>query len=440
MVNFLRVKNLTFANMTPLVKNPMISKGYVDIAYSGKNRNRTYISDVVMDSKLKPSIPGVPIVGEYFEEIGDFGDHGGKIIIDSNGIKYVATTTPYGFVPPNTTFRYVDKVDKDGVTRKYLRADCFLWTGQYPECQRVIDSGNPQSMELERDSGSWRRMDGEDYYDIEDAIVTKLCILGSDVEPCFEGAAFGKEEEDEMIAFSYDKEEYDNFIKQFALQVKEALADNEIENEEGGSEEMSLENTNDAVETQVEETIEFVEEETTSETEEQVEEVTEETVVEETNEEEETVIEETEEETVEESTEETTEDISEAYARLAEDCAALTASLEKANDTIAELTHSLEELQTYKAQIESQKKEALFQKFKNKNVIEDSALDSVVAKMDELTYEQLNSELCQLYTYAKMEIEDEVVEEVPSSRVFNLETSELGEMTWEQAVKNRKCN
>ena len=60
--------------------------------------------------------------------------------------------------------------------------------------------------------------------------------------------------------------------------------------------------------------------------------------------------------------------------------------------------------------------------------------------MDELTYEQLNSELCQLYTYAKMEIEDEVVEEVPSSRVFNLENNELGEMTWEQAVKNRKCN
>ena len=35
---------------------------------------------------------------------------------------------------------------------------------------------------------------------------------------------------------------------------------------------------------------------------------------------------------------------------------------------------------------------------------------------------------------------EEVVEEVPNTRVFNLENNDLGEMTWEQAVKNRKCN
>jgi hypothetical protein len=139
--------------MEPLVKNPMISKGVVDIAYAGKNRNRSFIRDDVMHTKLEPSVLGVPIVGEYFEEVKDFGDHGGKVVIDSNGIHYESTTIPYGFVPPNSTLSYIEKIDKDGVARKYLRAECFLWTGQYPECDRVIKTGNPQSMELEKDTG-----------------------------------------------------------------------------------------------------------------------------------------------------------------------------------------------------------------------------------------------------------------------------------------------
>lgn len=112
--------------MKSLVKNPMISYGYVDILYAGKNRNYSYISDEVMKNKLAPSIKGIPIVGEYFNEINDFGDHGGKVIIDSQGIKFEVTTVPYGFVPPDATIEYVEKIDKDNVTRKYLRTECYL--------------------------------------------------------------------------------------------------------------------------------------------------------------------------------------------------------------------------------------------------------------------------------------------------------------------------
>ena len=228
----LKIKNLTFSNMQPLIKNPMISKGYVDICYSGKNRNKSYISEEVMKEKLQPSVLGVPIVGEYFKEKDDFGDHGGKVVIDSNGIRYEATTIPYGFVPPNSNLSYIEKLDKDNVTRKYLRADCFLWTGQYPECDRVIKTGNPQSMELERDTGYWKRIDGEEYYVIEDAVISKLCILGTDVEPCFEGASFGENSDNQTkVSYSLDREQYDDFIKNFALQIKEAL---KYENDEGG--------------------------------------------------------------------------------------------------------------------------------------------------------------------------------------------------------------
>lgn len=398
--------------MTPLVKNPMISHGVVDILYGGKNRNGSHISYEVMDTKLKPSIPGVPIVGEYFEEIEDFGDHGGKIVIDSKGIHFIQTTTPYGFVPPNSKLEYIDKLDKDGVTRTYLRAECYLWTGQYPECQRVIESGNPQSMELERDTGSWKRVEGQDCYDIEDAIVSKLCILGSEVEPCFEGAAFGKGEEEPNIAYSLDKQEYEEFIKTFALQVKEALFEEErekIDNIKGGLTPMSV-NTNKPDSSVNEPTLDF-------------------------NNQNDSIVEPVIDPNTEGEYEKKFNDLTKDFDELSKKFTKTSEELEQAN---AELQKMVE----YKNQVEGEKKEQLFNKFKDKNVIEEAELDTVLGKMESLTYEELNSTLCQLYTYAKMALEDEKNDPTPAPRVFNLNINDndMGEMTWEQAVKNKSVN
>ena len=69
----------------------------------------------------------------------------------------------------------------------------YLWTGQYPEIQKAIDEGLPQSMELDEASldGHWatNAKSGVEFFIINDATFSKLCILGSDVEPCFEGAS-----------------------------------------------------------------------------------------------------------------------------------------------------------------------------------------------------------------------------------------------------------
>jgi hypothetical protein len=381
--------------MTPLVKNPMISHGVVDILYGGRNRNSSHISYEVMDTKLKPSIPGIPIVGEYFEETEDFGDHGGKIVIDNKGIHFIATTIPYGFVPPNTKLEYVDKLDKDGITRTYLRAECYLWTGQYPECQRVIDTGNPQSMELANDTGSWKRIEGHDCYDIEDAIVSKLCILGSEVEPCFEGAAFGKEEPN--ISYSLDKETYEEFIKTFALQVKEALEEekNVIDKTKGGL--MTMSKVNDPNNPTI------IDPKNNSEGE-----------------------------------------YEKKFNDLTKDFDTLSKNFTKVSEELEEANNKLQKLIEYKNQVEGEKKEQLFNKFKDKNVIEEAELDTVLSKMESLTYEELDSTLCQLYTYAKMALEDEKDNPIatPTPRTFNLnnDNSDMGGMTWEQAVKNKSVD
>ena len=76
--------------------------------------------------------------------------------------------------------------------REYLVTEGYLWTKIYKESQRVIDQGNNHSMELYDESvrGYWSGDLNSDnrFFIINEAIIEKLCILGQDVEPCFEGA------------------------------------------------------------------------------------------------------------------------------------------------------------------------------------------------------------------------------------------------------------
>ena len=81
----------------------------------------------------------------------------------------------------------------DGETeREYLMTEGYLWTGQYPECQRIMDKGNNHSMELDEETlnGTWTKSDKNvpEFFIINEAILSKLCILGENYEPCFEGS------------------------------------------------------------------------------------------------------------------------------------------------------------------------------------------------------------------------------------------------------------
>ena len=69
----------------------------------------------------------------------------------------------------------------------------YLWTDQFPESSLPVNQGRPQSMEFQKESvkGRWETNydNGMDFFIINDAIIQKICILGDDVEPCFEGAS-----------------------------------------------------------------------------------------------------------------------------------------------------------------------------------------------------------------------------------------------------------
>ena len=135
-------------------------------------------------------------IGYYIENKEDFGDHGDQMIIDGEGIKFNKLTKPYGFIAPNASVWFQEYEDTDEFGNKeirtYLMTEGYLWTEQYEEAKKVINEGRPQSMELDEKTlkGYWSTDNsrGIDFFIINDAIFSKLCILGEDVEPCFEGA------------------------------------------------------------------------------------------------------------------------------------------------------------------------------------------------------------------------------------------------------------
>ena len=211
-------QSIELINITPI--NPLISKCQIKVCYVSDepNRNNSIINKET-GRKLANSIPGSPIVGFYNESKGDFEGHNKMIEIAGGEFKIKDTTRPYGFVDLNAKVWFQKFMD-DGVEHEYLMTEGFLWTGQYPECQRVIDKGNNQSMELDENTlnAHWAKNEKGEYqfFIINEAIMSKLCILGENVEPCFEGAAVTK------VQFSFDEELKQSWFS-FMNQMKEIL-------------------------------------------------------------------------------------------------------------------------------------------------------------------------------------------------------------------------
>ena len=185
-----------FLNLQPLDINPLMSKCDIKVFYLGANRNHSFISKQVA-VEIGKSLRGAPIVGYYRDSKEDFTDHGEKVIIDDEGVKFECQTVPYGFVSPDAKVWFQDFQDSDGmgntVVRKYLMTTGYLWTDQFPESSLPVNEGRPQSMEFKPETlkGNWQKNyeNGLDFFIINDAIIQKICILGDDVEPCFEGAS-----------------------------------------------------------------------------------------------------------------------------------------------------------------------------------------------------------------------------------------------------------
>lgn len=271
-----------FINITSV--SPFISKCEIKILYLDKNRNRTSLSKDVV-TKLAQTLPGCPIVGQYLSDEEDFTDHASEIQIQNGKIVHHRLTQPYGFIDlkPKVWFQDFEEYDEatdSYVVRTYLMTNGYLWTELYQEAKRILTDGNNQSMELDEGSlkGYWSKdkQTGIDFYIITDAAFLNLCILGENVEPCYENACitapsvsttFSKNNSDISKTLYSMMNELKEYITKSETKMEEnTILENQVtENTNNNSESVVPESVSTVVEPEVEQSTESAESVSTSE-------------------------------------------------------------------------------------------------------------------------------------------------------------------------------
>ena len=424
-----------FINLQPMDINPLMSSCQIKVLYVGKNRNRSYISKQVATEMAK-TLRGAPIVGYFKKDKQDFADHGEQMIWDDQGIHFNCLTKPYGFVSPDAQVWFQDFEDTDElgntVVKTYLMTTGYLWTGQFEECESVIEEGRPHSMELDEKSlqGHWTTDINQDmeFFIINDAIFSKLCILGDDVEPCFEGSAVTAPQV--SASFTLDNQ-FKHTLFEMMEELKDAL--------KGGNTVADMNNTTpETEETQVLET-EF--------TADNQDETDESSFVENNvnTEDAESTFEEKEEEPEKDFEEEASEDDDdneddekEKYTALEEKYNALEKDYNLLNEEVVEL-------RAFKADIENKQKDDLIEQFymlsdeDKKDVIENKAnytLDEIESKLAVICFKKKVN-----FNLETSEKNEESVKETDSSVVtFNIDTREDSTPDWVKAVESTMNN
>ena len=102
----------------------------------------------------------------------------------------------------------------------------YLWDGQFQELKKVLAEGQPQSMELDDKTldGHWAKDNnlGVEFFIINDAVFSKLCILGDDVEPCFEGSSVTAISSEVERTFTQNKD-FSNTLFSMMQELTDAL-------------------------------------------------------------------------------------------------------------------------------------------------------------------------------------------------------------------------
>lgn len=407
-----------FINLKPNALNPGISECEIKVLYLGENRNHSFI-DKNTAIQMANSLPGCPIVGAYIEKKEDFGDHGHVMTIEDGEVHFSCKTVPYGFIDPNAQVWFQNFIDTDDfgneIKREYLMTTGFLWTGQFEEAQSIISEGKGQSMELEEKSleGHWatNNKTGIEFFIINDAVFTKLCILGDDVEPCFEGAAITEPEVSKN--FSYNKV-FSNTLFTMMNELKDALQN------KGGANMPKP----DTLHQQQEEAVENISVEEASDTDfacgtDKKKKYADSDKDEDKDKKSETQEEESEEEAPAEEKSEEQEKKKEKIAKN---------TLEEVD--FAQLQDELKELREFKHEIENQKKDALINKY---HMLSDEDKIDVITHKEEYSLEEIEAKLALIYVNKNVDFstitgekeQENLEQSEETSTTFSLENQDV---------------
>ena len=275
---------------------------------------------------------------------------------------------------------------------------------------------------------------GMDFFIINDAIFSKLCILGEDVEPCFEGSSITAPEVSKH--FTKMDDDFKKTLFTMMQDLKQALK---------GGYKMELEDEN-VVETEVTTEVaseqENVETPNTEAAETAVvnEEVaTEEPSIDNTNNSINAETESNEVENATENAEETTVEESKDYTLLEEELNNLKASY-------AEMEQKYQELVTFKEAVDNEKKDALINSF---YMLSDEDKKDVIENKSKYSLDEIEAKLSVICVRKKVNFDldnsnknEDTVEEVVDNKevtTYNLnETESTNIPAWLKALKNTR--
>ena len=441
-----------FINITSC--NPLISQCEIKVLYVGQNRNRSYISKEVA-AEMANTLPGCPIVGYYRQDKEDFDDHGDRVVIDSDGVKFECLTTPYGFVDPaaKVWFQKFEDTDDFGNTieREYLMTTGYLWTGQFPECKSVVEQGKPHSMELDESTldGHWSNdvKTGIDFFIINDAIFSKLCILGDDVEPCFEGSSVTAPQVSKTFSKVDDK--FKQTLFTMMQELKEAL--------EGGQKmpgdgKFSEENLDNAVQIDFQENQENVEDAEKfaksednedfakkDEKEEEEEKASEDKPEDKEDDEDKYAAKEEnkdDDDDKEDKQDDDDEDEKKKYSLLESNYQALEIQHQELQAKYENLQTQYQALEDFKKEVENEKKDALIATF---YMLSDEDKKEVIENKAKYSLEEIESKLAVICVRKKVSFDlesEEQEQETQAVATYNLDAVEASTPAWVKALKN----
>lgn len=412
------IDGVQFVDLSPSDISPEVSKCDIKVMYLGKNRNGSYI-DRETALKMSKTLRGVPVVGAYKSDIEDFGDHGEVIHIEDGEIKFSCKTVPYGFVAPDADvwFQKFDDTNEMGetTTHEYLMTTGYLWTGQYPEIMKCIDEGQGQSMEIDDIDGHWTRDSNDvEFFIINDAIFTKLCVLGDDVEPCFEGASVTSPEVSEHFSI---EQNFSHTLFAMMNELKNAFTKGGSMPVETVEETVEAPEVSAAVEEEVPAVEEFSEADNGNE-----DSASEEFAEKDKKDEDESDDKADDSDSNGDSAEDKSDDDSkddsddksdkepEKKHALEDKIDELTNSLSELNEKFAALEQEAKELREFKAERINADKDAMIAKY---HMLSDEDKADIVANKDKFTLSEIESKLALLYVKKNVDFDEEEVETEP---------------------------
>ena len=204
-----QVLNLTYASsLTDICElNSSFDSGVLRIAYTGLNRNGSFISKETFEKCIKTMFT-CPIVCNYDRESDTLGGHDVEVVRDDDGVlTLVNLTTPVGCIPESSKVFWESVTEDDGTVHEYLCAEALLWKRQ-EAYKKIKDDGiTAQSMEISVKDGQAK--DGVYYiYDFE---FTAFALIG--VEPCFESASIE----------TFSKDSFKKQLSEMMLELKESF-------------------------------------------------------------------------------------------------------------------------------------------------------------------------------------------------------------------------